>query len=117
MSSNIRLPRTCQYCGAGFIARTTTTKFCGEVCAKRAYKKRKREENGTTLESIPAQIPQHNHQVLKEKDFLSIAETCELLGASRMTLYRHIKSGILPAAKLGRRTIIKRSEIDKLLQP
>jgi excisionase family DNA binding protein len=53
---------------------------------------------------------------LGSKDFLSIEETCKLLGASRMTIYRQIKSGTIKAAKLGRRTIIKRTEIDKLFQ-
>ncbi len=44
MSSNIRLPKICQFCGVDFIAKTTVTKYCGDNCAQRAYKKPKREE-------------------------------------------------------------------------
>ena len=43
MSSNIHIPKTCQFCGKAFIARTTVTKYCGNSCAKKAYKKRKRD--------------------------------------------------------------------------
>ena len=43
MSSNLRIPKICQHCGLEFIAKTTTTKFCGDKCAKANYKKRKRD--------------------------------------------------------------------------
>ncbi|MGE0091568.1 MAG: helix-turn-helix domain-containing protein [Bacteroidales bacterium] len=33
-----------------------------------------------------------------------------------MTLYRQIKNGNIQAAKIGRRTIIKRAAIEKLFQ-
>ncbi|PJJ76468.1 hypothetical protein BXY57_2088 [Thermoflavifilum aggregans] len=44
MSSNIRLQKTCQYCGNRFTAKTTVTQFCSDTCVKRAYKPRKRNE-------------------------------------------------------------------------
>ena len=44
MSSNLQIPKGCQHCGNSFVARTTVTKYCGDTCAKRAYKKRKRNE-------------------------------------------------------------------------
>jgi len=44
MSSNIRVLRICKLCGEEFIAKTTVTKFCGDRCAKRAYKARKKDE-------------------------------------------------------------------------
>jgi len=45
-------------------------------------------------------------RILRE-EFLSISDTCQLLGASRMTIYRQIKNGNINAVKLGRRTIIR----------
>ena len=39
MSSNIFVQRICEECGNEFTARTTVTRFCGDRCAKRAYKK------------------------------------------------------------------------------
>jgi hypothetical protein len=44
MSSNIRVNKICEFCNSLFVARTTVTRFCGDVCAKRAYKARKRLE-------------------------------------------------------------------------
>ena len=114
MSSNIRISKVCQHCGKEFIAKTTVTKFCSDLCSKRNYKKRKREEKVQKVNSIEKQQMDFNHANVENKEFLSIEETCILLGASRMTIHRQIKNGNLKSAKLGRRTIIKRSEIDKL---
>ncbi len=114
MSSNIRISKVCQHCGKEFIAKTTVTKFCGDNCAKRNYKKRKREEKVKNVNSLEHQKLVYNKSTVEEKEFLSIEETCRLLGASRMTIHRQIKNGVLKVAKLGRRTIIKRTEIDKL---
>ena len=38
MSSNIFSQRICEECGNQFTTRTTVTRFCGDRCAKRAYK-------------------------------------------------------------------------------
>ena len=116
MSSNIEIPKICLNCGKSFIAKTTVTKFCDQKCAAKNYKKRKREEKVDEVSPLAVQKIEYNQELLKHKDFLSIEETCKLLGASRMTIYRQIKSGNIRAAKIGRRTIIKRTEIDKLFQ-
>lgn len=114
MSSNIRIRRVCQYCGIEFTAKTTVTKYCGDSCAKKAYKKRKKEEsiaasNEETVQQVKLEVKK-----LEEKSFLTISQTCELLGISRMSLYRIIKEGTLGATKLGRRTIIHRKNLDSL---
>ncbi|MBK7359979.1 MAG: hypothetical protein IPI45_02130 [Saprospiraceae bacterium] len=44
MSSNIRLEKTCQYCGENFIAKPTVTALCSDNCANHSYENRKREE-------------------------------------------------------------------------
>lgn len=130
MSSTIKLPKFCNHCGKAFIAQKTTTQFCGHPCASRAYKKRKREEKVNaefknqqskivsaspvvTTEILSNPIA-GNHTNLREKEFLSILEVATLLGASRWTIQRMIKSNRLPVAKLGSRTIIKRASIDNL---
>ena len=131
MSSNIKIPKFCQYCGQAFVAQTTTTRFCGHKCASRAYKQRKREEkvqttlsdqiksvtsanseNLQSLQSLP--IKTGNFINLRDKEFLSVQETAILLGASRWTIQRMIQREDIKAGKLGRRTIIPRSEIDNL---
>lgn len=116
MSSNIQIEKTCQFCGKSFTAKTTVTQFCSDNCSKRSYKKRKRD--GKILNAIErekVQIP--FNPIVKQKEFLSIDETCQLIGASRWTIYRLISDNKLSAAKIGRRTIIKRTEIDKLFTP
>jgi excisionase family DNA binding protein len=114
MSSNMKIPKVCQHCGKEFIARTTVTQFCGDDCAKRNYKKRIRDQKVKAVDNIARQKMEFQQSQTKDKEFLSISETCHLLGASRMTIYRQIKTGSIPAAKIGRRTIIKRSIIDKI---
>jgi excisionase family DNA binding protein len=114
MSSNIYLQKICQECSQEFTARTTVTKYCGDLCAKRAYKKRKRSEKiaesnqETELQKIQPLL------VLKEKTYLSINETVVLLGLSRRTLYRLIEKGQLQADKVGGRTLIQRKNIERI---
>lgn len=114
MSSKIEITKVCQHCGNEFIAKTTVTKFCSHTCANRNYKQRKKTEKLNQVKTPTEQRTDYNFTQLNEKEFLSIADTCQLLGASRMTIYRQIKNGNIKAVKLGRRTIIKKSEIEKL---
>lgn len=114
MSSNIQIQRICQHCGEEFTARTTVTKYCGDNCAKRAYKVRMREEK-ITISNVETQAKKAKPMnELKEKEFLSVNETSVLLGISRRTIYRMIQRKEFKIGKAGMRTIIKRSEIDRL---
>lgn len=129
MKTRIQIPKHCQHCGQAFVAQTTTTRYCGDNCAKRAYKLRKKKEKiqqalteqintanhakPQTLQSLQTLQPVFN---LKNKEFLSVQEAAELLGASRWTIQRLVQRNVLNAAKLGRRTIIQRSEIDNLFK-
>ena len=113
MSSNIQIDKTCIVCNNIFVAKKTTTEICSNACSKRHYKKRKRNE------LIAKAIEKDNNKkpfnpVVKEKEFLSVKETCMLLGASRWTIYRLIDNGKIRAAKLGTRTLIQRAEINNL---
>ena len=130
MSSTIKLPKFCNHCGKAFIAQKTTTQYCSHKCNSAAYKKKKREEKVSAefknqqskiVSAVPVataetlQAPQAgNHINLRDKEFLSVVEVAALLGASRWTIQRMIKSKRLPVAKLGSRTIIKRTAIDNL---
>ena len=116
MSSNIRLKRICQYCGEAFIAKTTVTKYCGDSCAKRAYKARKRSEKIEASNEETKAIVEQPILALQAKEFLSIQETCQLIGVSRTTLWRVIKKGQLKTAKMGRRVVIRKSDLNQLFQ-
>lgn len=119
MSSSIQVQKICEFCGNEFTAQTTVTRFCSHDCASRAYKERMK------LGKIEKVIEETNHQkilsatdvqleVIRQKDFLSIKEAYTLLGISERTFFRLMKTGTIPAARLGGRTIIKRSLIDNL---
>jgi len=114
MRTKIRVKRICKHCGAEFIAMTTVTQYCGADCAKRAYKVRLRQAKIERSDAETREITNRPLVELQAKEFLSIAETCTLLGVSRRTLFRLLQSGKIPAAKLGRRTIIKRASLEGL---
>lgn len=136
MSTNIKIPKFCQFCGQAFVAQTTTTRYCSHKCNSRHYKQIKKEEkiratlsqqiqnvssvNPETLQSLQSlqklPIQTTNFINLRDKEFLSVQEAAILLGASRWTIQRMINRNELKASKIGRRTIIKRTEIDNLFK-
>ena len=136
MSTNIKIPKFCQFCGQAFVAQTTTTRYWIHMCNSRHYKQIKKEEkiratlseqiqnvssaNPETLQSLQTlqklPIQTTNFINLRDKEFLSVQEAAILLGASRWTIQRMINRNELKASKIGRRTIIKRTEIDNLFK-
>lgn len=99
-----------------FTAKTTKTRYCSHKCNSRGYKAnvkglRIEISNIETNKLITSPIEE-----IKAKEFLSIKETYLLIGLSRRSLYRLIESKKLHIDKLGTRTIIQRSEINKLFK-
>lgn len=124
MSSNISITRICQHCGNEFTAKTTVTKFCGDDCAKRNYKlRRKTAKQQKTNEKIAesnrqTQLVRDAPKVrLLEKEFLSVKEAAFILGCSDRAILLVINSGRLPAINLGvRKTRILRAELQRLFE-
>jgi len=61
------------------------------------------------------------NDIIKQKDkmkekLLTINEIIEILKVSKLTIYRYIKAGKLPAYKVGRDYRIKQSEFQKFLE-
>ena len=115
MSSNIQIQRVCQHCGKEFTARTTVTQYCGDNCAKRAYKARHRaakvEASNTETQLIKAKPLEQ----IKAKEYLTVRDVAILLNSSIRTAYRLIEQGNIRAVNISqRKTLVKRSEIDKL---
>jgi excisionase family DNA binding protein len=116
MSSNIRIKRVCQHCGKDFIAKTTSTQYCGDNCAKRAYKVRKRAEKIEASNKETAGS-KSNLDVIKQKEFLTVRDASVLLNCSIRAVYYFIENKDIKATNLSeRKTLIKRSEIDKLFE-
>lgn len=115
MSSNIKVQRICQYCGKEFTARTTKTQFCGDNCAKRAYKARLRNAKIQVSNIETKKIKEKPITEIKSKEFLTIKDVAILLNCSTRTAYRLTKQGTIKSIRLTeRKTLVKRTEIDKL---
>jgi excisionase family DNA binding protein len=115
MSTNIKVQRICQHCGEDFIARTTVTQYCGDRCAKLAYKARKKAEKIETSNAETKKILARPIEEIKIKEFLTVRDIAKLLNCSRPTVYRLISNGRIYGINLAqRKTTIPRSEIDKL---
>jgi excisionase family DNA binding protein len=128
MSSTIEVTKVCNYCKQEFIAKTIKTRYCSHSCNNKDYKNRKRQEKikAVTQEAIPeinetepnfltmlARMIDGSNQSRNES--LNIEEACILLGVTSLTLRRWIKNGVVKSIKVGKRHIIKRREIDRLM--
>lgn len=114
MSSNIRIIRICQQCGNEFEARKTTSKTCSDACAKKAYKERQRLGKIQASNDQTSQVKLKPIEDIKGQEFLTVNESAKLIRISRRSLYRLNERGELPFVKLNRRTVIRRSDIDRL---
>lgn len=120
MSSNLEIEKICEECGEEFIARKLTTRFCSHRCSSRAYKARKRAEQIDEATRLDDDSINHNrtgktysttkisyqrmseierlcdwYDTVKDKEFLSVADTAILLSVSRSTVYRYLHGGDL----------------------
>lgn len=117
MSSNIEIERICQHCNKDFIAKTTVTRYCSDHCSKRGYKARKRAEKISVSVAEIQQIRQKPIEDLKAREFLTVMQVSKLIGCSKQNVYKLINTGKLKATNiLIKKTIVKRSEIDKLFE-
>jgi excisionase family DNA binding protein len=115
MSSNIKVQRICQHCGMEFTAKTTVTKYCGDDCAKRAYKVRMRNIKVDSSNEETMIIKSKPITEVQAKEFLTAKDVSILLDCSVRTVYYYISTGRIKAVNLSQRlTRIKRSDIDLL---
>ncbi|RYE52575.1 MAG: DNA-binding protein [Sphingobacteriales bacterium] len=124
MSTNIHIPKKCQYCGTMFIARTLTTRYCSHKCNSRHYKqllKEKRvsatlaEEAPATALPTPLSTPANNllhiAPAFSSKEFFSMKETASLLGVHERTIMNMVWKSKLPHGRIGRRIVIYKAQV------
>lgn len=118
MSSKLEISKVCLCCGDVFIARTLYTRYCSHACNQKHYKQVKRAEKLAKHQTVNKAQQQSAPTLpsIEQKAFLSIKEAATLLGASERTIQRLIAKNVIRVAKLGRRCIIQRLEIDKLFK-
>lgn len=112
MSSNIRIHKVCLNCGEPFIAKTTSTRFCSSKCASQNYKLRAKNKKIETI--LDETVDRTNYQldIIRNKDYLSINEAAVLFNISRSTIYRFLRRNEIPFAKFGKRTILRKADLD-----
>jgi len=55
------------------------------------------------------------HDMEEERLTLTVEEAAKLLGIGRQLAYERVKTGEIPAIKIGRRLLVPRSALEKLL--
>ena len=109
MSSNMRIPKTCDFCQKEFIARKTTLKTCSDGCAKRLYKLNQRNDKIAKAE-LEIQIKrkplafknEEEIKAIQAKENLKLNEAAQLLNISPLTLRRWILAGKVKSIKVGK---------------
>lgn len=115
MSSNIRITRVCDFCSNEFTAQTTRTRYCSHKCNSRHYKALQKGQKIEASNQETRQKLNSDIEAVKAKEFLTVPDLAKLLNCSTRTAYNLINRGDVKAVKISdRKTLIKRSEIDKL---
>ena len=95
------------------MAEKSSTRFCSNLCSKRAYKKRLRMEITEALEKDKARLEEIKRKE-EEKSAVCVSLAAKYLGVSRSTLYRYLRSGFIKCVQLPGKTLIRKGELDKL---
>ena len=112
MSSNIEIKRICEFCKNEFTARTTRTRYCSHKCNSRHYKVLERNEKVEKSNQETVKILNVDLEKIKHREFLNITQASNLFGISRRTVYRLINRGEVNIAKLGKRSVLKRCDLE-----
>jgi len=112
MSSNIAITRVCDYCKKQFTARTTRTRYCSHTCNSRAYKLLIRKGKVEFSNQATVQVLNAALEKAKAMEYLSVSQTSLLFGISRRTIYRLINQGQLNIAKFGKRSVLRRCDLE-----
>ena len=110
MASKIDIQKKCEWCGDIFTAHKTTTAYCSHRCANLAYKEKVRKKRIKEFQlKFDEEAKPHS-----EKEFLTPTEVSAFLGVGRTSIYRYIRNGKIKAVRFDGKTLIRRSDIDKM---
>jgi excisionase family DNA binding protein len=121
--SNFTILKQCEHCGNMFEAQKRTTRFCSQRCASLNYKLRKRQElinevEAETKHRFKPKVKPFDFEMIKQSEFLTVAEVSILFRCSKKTIYRMIKANEVIAKNLSERlTRIRRKDIEQLFEP
>lgn len=112
MSSNIEVIRICEHCKKQFTAKTTRTRYCSHICNSRGYKTLARNSKVQKSNQETVHLLNTDLEKIKPLEFLKITQACLLFGISRSTIYRLVNKGHLDIGKFGKRTVIRRCDLE-----
>lgn len=117
-TSIVVFKKVCEWCGNEFEAQRKGTKYCSHLCNSRAYKANARLNVKASVEKNTQEIIKNKPiENFKDNEFLKCAQAAKLLGVCKQTIYNLIYSKQLKAVQLSSRmTVIRRKDIDELLQ-
>ena len=112
MSSRIEVIRICEHCKKQFTARTTRTRYCSHICNSRGYKTLARSNKVEKSNQETVQLLNTDYEKIKPLEFLKITQASLLFGISRSTIYRLVNRGQLDVGKFGKRTVLRRCDLE-----
>lgn len=113
--TNIRITKKCEFCGAEFVAQKVTTRFCSKKCSERSYKMRMRQQFTQEAASYHEKNEKQGAiERVSSLEFLTPSQAAILLGLGYVTVYRYIWTGVIKARQFAGKTLIRRSDIEKL---
>ena len=108
--------KICVFCQEAFLASKSTTLYCSQKCAAKAYKENKRQEKLLQDKALVKSQLTAPVVMIQAREVLSVNEVSLLLGVSRWTVQRMIKMNKIRTFSIGTRRLILREELDKLLK-
>ena len=107
------IEKKCQWCGKTFIAHSFNARFCSKQCIDTAYKHKERMKK---MKEYEVELLKNSDYIpmVSKKNFLSSTEAAKLLGVGRSTFYRYLSSNVIKARKFRGKTIIRRTDIEKM---
>lgn len=107
-ASKVRYEKECPVCGKRFMAKTLYSVYCGIHCSKKARVMKEREE-------IMERARIERVEEMSLSSYIPVSQAVDLYQISKYSIYRLIKSGVLPALQFGPHLIrINRSDLESL---
>jgi len=116
MSSNLSIPKICEFCKNRFTAKRLSTRFCSHACNSKAYKVNGKQKKVEKIKAKTKDAPSYDMETVKAMEFLNVGQAASLLGISRRTIYRLINKGCLNIGKFGSRTVLKKSDLESFFE-
>lgn len=109
----MKITRVCVWCGKEFTAQTVKTQYCSKLCNQKAYKHRKRQECiELTICNSKQQLEEIRDKQIPEIMTANLAAM--YIGVHISTIYRYMQRGIIKCLQLPGKTLVRKSDIERV---